>query len=179
MLGEVIHWSQSWSWNQMKSFTLSSKVLAWPVLLYYNFEKSHFSWWLIINFQMDAVQIAIKYLYLFNTYVVRKYNSTLKGFVVLLTPRFHCSGFVLLSCCLWANWNTTLLSFMLSNSLMCISAQNKHSGDFQAFSFQFKFFFSFYLNVVDMLCPARVFKQVHSNITCERLYCIFTFCFPF
>lgn len=47
----------------MKSLTHFSKVLVWHILLYYNFEKSHFSWWLIINFQMDAVQIAIKYVY--------------------------------------------------------------------------------------------------------------------
>lgn len=38
---------------------------------------------------------------LLNAYVVRKYNSTLKGFTVLLTPRSLCSGFGLSSHCPW------------------------------------------------------------------------------
>lgn len=105
---------------------------------------------------------------LLSTYVVRKYNSTLKGFTVLPTLRSLCSHFGLPSCCPLANWKTILLSFMLSNSLMCITAPNKHSGDCQAFCLFVCLLFYFYLNVLEILCPTRVFEQMHSNITCER-----------
>lgn len=108
---------------------------------------------------------------LLNAYAVRKYNSTLKGFTVLLTPSSLCSSFGLPSCCSCQIEKPLYWTPSFPNSLMCTTAQNKHSGDYQA-SFP----------VVVILClltfswmpsrcygPVRMLTQVRPNIVCQGI----------